>query len=76
MDDLAIGTPVWRSIPGGQCSLTLPRRGRDWPFATPETVAYFNRLFEAYPLDEETRTAIDRGNAERRFPRLARQPAR
>jgi hypothetical protein len=31
--------------------------GSDWPFATPETVAYFNGLFEAYPLDEETRAA-------------------
>ena len=46
--------------------------GGGWPFATPQTVAYFNGLFESYPLDEATRHAIDRGNAERLFPRLAR----
>jgi predicted TIM-barrel fold metal-dependent hydrolase len=49
--------------------------GSDWPFATARTVAYFNDLFADEPLDAATRAAIDRGNAERLFPRLARPAA-
>ncbi|MGA5729205.1 amidohydrolase family protein [Streptomyces seoulensis] len=46
--------------------------GSDFPYATPDMSAYFTRQLDAYPLDDDQRAAIDRGNAEALFPRLAR----
>lgn len=45
--------------------------GSDWPFAPAERSLHFARLLEEYPLTEEQRLAIDRGNAEKLFPQRA-----
>ncbi|GGV02053.1 hypothetical protein GCM10010211_81730 [Streptomyces albospinus] len=45
--------------------------GGDFPYATPETCAYFTQRLDAYPLDDRRRAAINHGNAEALFPRLA-----
>ena len=45
--------------------------GSDWPYAPAERSLHFTRLLEDYPLTEAQRRAIDRGNAEALFPRLA-----
>ena len=45
--------------------------GSDWPYAPKERGAHFTNLLDAHPLDAAQRHAIDRGNAERLFPRLA-----
>ena len=45
--------------------------GSDWPYAaTPDAAAFTDRL-DAFGLAPEQRRAIDRGNAELLFPRLA-----
>ena len=47
--------------------------GSDWPFAPEEAGSYYNRYLEAYPgYAPGQPEAIDRGNAEVLFPRLAR----
>ncbi|GAA2212506.1 amidohydrolase family protein [Nonomuraea monospora] len=50
--------------------------GSDWPYASAETAAHFTTNLTAYPLEEGLRTAIDRGNAEALFPRLAGRSGR
>ncbi|HXZ84304.1 MAG TPA: amidohydrolase family protein, partial [Myxococcota bacterium] len=45
--------------------------GSDFPFANDAVVASFTRLYDAFPLAAEQRQAIERGTAERLFPRLA-----
>ncbi|MCA1457062.1 amidohydrolase [Bradyrhizobium sp. BRP22] len=42
--------------------------GSDFPFAPARP--QFTAMFDAYPLDEKQRHAINRGNAEKLFPRL------
>lgn len=44
--------------------------GSDWPFAPKERSLHFAALLDAYPLTDDQRHAIHRGNAERLFPRL------
>jgi predicted TIM-barrel fold metal-dependent hydrolase len=44
--------------------------GSDFPFAPPAAVALINHQYEQYPLPEQLRQAIDRGNCEALFPRL------
>ncbi|MBU4509319.1 MAG: amidohydrolase [Hydrogenophaga sp.] len=44
--------------------------GSDWPFALKERSLHFAALLDAYPLTDDQRHAIHRGNAERLFPRL------
>ncbi|AEW92823.1 MULTISPECIES: amidohydrolase family protein [Streptomycetaceae] len=47
--------------------------GSDWPFAPQEAGSYYNGYLEAYPgFAPGQAEAIDRGNAEVLFPRLAR----
>lgn len=41
--------------------------GSDWPYALPETIRYFDRLFREQPLDPGLRQAIERGNAQTLF---------
>ncbi|MFJ8158139.1 amidohydrolase family protein [Streptomyces sp. NPDC094468] len=45
--------------------------GSDFPYASPEMSAYFTRQLDAYPLDDDQRTAINHGNAQTLFPRLS-----
>ncbi|MFJ8314231.1 MULTISPECIES: amidohydrolase family protein [unclassified Streptomyces] len=45
--------------------------GSDFPYAPADMSAYFTKQLDAYPLDDTQRTAINRGNAEVLFPRLA-----
>lgn len=45
--------------------------GSDFPFAPQAAIGFLDRQYENYPLDESLRTAIDSGNAEALFPRLA-----
>ena len=46
--------------------------GSDWPYAPPIAVGYFTAQLDAYgALDADGHAAIDRGNAEALFPRLA-----
>jgi predicted TIM-barrel fold metal-dependent hydrolase len=47
--------------------------GSDWPFAPRERSLHFAQLLDAFPLTPQQRQAIDRGNAETLFPRLARR---
>jgi predicted TIM-barrel fold metal-dependent hydrolase len=44
--------------------------GSDFPFA-PNSGHQFTETLDAYPMDEKLRHAINRGNAEKLFPRLA-----
>ena len=44
--------------------------GSDWPFAPAARSLHFARLLDEFPLTEEQRAAIDRGNAVKMFPRL------
>ena len=44
--------------------------GSDWPFAPKERSWHFARLLDEFALTPAQRHAIDRGNAERLFPRL------
>jgi predicted TIM-barrel fold metal-dependent hydrolase len=44
--------------------------GSDFPYV-PASFREFTAALDAYPLDEKQRYAINRGNAERLFPRLA-----
>ncbi|HOB65577.1 amidohydrolase family protein [Ottowia sp.] len=46
--------------------------GSDWPFAPHARSLHFARLLDEYALTPAQRHAIDRGNAEKLFPRLAR----
>ncbi|MFE6691860.1 amidohydrolase family protein [Streptomyces sp. NPDC057743] len=47
--------------------------GSDWPFAPQEAGSYYNHFLETYPdYAPGQAEAIDRGNAEVLFPRLAR----
>jgi predicted TIM-barrel fold metal-dependent hydrolase len=47
--------------------------GSDWPFAPQDAGTYYNNFLEAYPdYTPGQAEAIDRGNAEALFPRLAR----
>ena len=44
----------------------------DWPYEfRPNQSTDFTARLDAYPFTDEQRYAIDRGNAERLFPRLA-----
>lgn len=45
--------------------------GSDWPFAPADVGAYFDRFLDT-EVPDATRAQIDRGAAERLFPRLAR----
>nr|WP_258017931.1 MULTISPECIES: amidohydrolase [Streptomyces] len=46
--------------------------GSDWPFAHQEAGTYYNHHLETYPHYAPGQVeAIDRGNAEALFPRLA-----
>ena len=45
--------------------------GSDYPFAPSPAVDAFRTSYEGYPLSDDVRHAIDRGNAEALFPRLA-----
>lgn len=45
--------------------------GSDFPFAPAAAVRYMREQYESVDLDPGLRHAIDRGNAERLFPRLA-----
>ncbi|HEY0166765.1 MAG TPA: amidohydrolase family protein [Jatrophihabitans sp.] len=45
--------------------------GSDWPYAPEFAIDYFDGLFDAYPMDAESRVRIERANAEALFPRLA-----
>ncbi|MEV0278925.1 amidohydrolase family protein [Streptomyces sp. NPDC050610] len=50
--------------------------GSDWPFAPQEAGTYYNRFLETYPdFAPGQAEAIDRGNAEALFPRLAQPKA-
>jgi 6-methylsalicylate decarboxylase len=44
--------------------------GSDWPFANSRVVAEAQKTYEAVPLTEAQRSAIDRGNALALFPRF------
>ncbi|WP_409239783.1 amidohydrolase family protein [Streptomyces sp. PA5.6] len=46
--------------------------GSDFPYAPAKMSAYFTQQLDAYPLDDQQRTAINHGNAQALFPRLAR----
>ena len=45
--------------------------GSDWPYAREDNSEYFTAQLNAYPLDDESRSSIERGAAERLIPRLA-----
>ncbi|MGW2955254.1 amidohydrolase family protein [Streptomyces eurythermus] len=45
--------------------------GSDFPYAHAKMSAYFTQQLDGYPLDDQQRTAINRGNAQALFPRLA-----
>lgn len=45
--------------------------GSDWPYAAAARSLHFTGLLEQFPMDDAQRRAIDCGNAERLFPRLA-----
>ena len=45
--------------------------GSDYPFAPAAAVWLMRKAYEEHHLDRRTREAIDRGNAEALFPRLA-----
>lgn len=45
--------------------------GSDWPFAAKERSAYYRQLLADFPLTDEQRHAIARGNAQALFPRFA-----
>ena len=45
--------------------------GSDWPYAREDNSEYFTAQLDAYPLDDESRSSIERGAAERLIPRLA-----
>ncbi|MFF4705215.1 amidohydrolase family protein [Streptomyces sp. NPDC001288] len=45
--------------------------GSDFPYAGPEMSAYFTRQLDAYPLDDDQRSAVNHSNARTLFPRLA-----
>lgn len=50
--------------------------GTDWPYAKSEQAAFFTDGLDAHPLTTDQIQAINRGNAEALFPRLApHQPA-
>jgi predicted TIM-barrel fold metal-dependent hydrolase len=42
----------------------------DWPYAADPIVGAFTGMYERYSLDDSARASVDRGNAERLFPRL------
>jgi len=44
--------------------------GSDFPYASTTVSRMFTAGLDAYPLDEKQRYAINRGNAEKLFPRL------
>ncbi|KAA9160749.1 amidohydrolase [Amycolatopsis acidicola] len=44
--------------------------GSDFPFAPAPAVTFLNKTYEQYPLEDNQRAAIDRGNSEKIFPRL------
>lgn len=50
--------------------------GSDWPFAPVAAGKLFAAGLEIHPLDDDTRGAIERGNALALFPRLGSAPAR
>lgn len=45
--------------------------GSDWPYAPKDRSLHFARLLDAFEMPEKVRVAIDRGNAERLFPRYS-----
>lgn len=46
--------------------------GSDFPFAPPPAVSFMNKSYERYPLADDLRAAIDRGNSESLFSRFNR----
>lgn len=49
--------------------------GSDWPYAPDFAVAAFTAMYEAYDIDEVTRTSIDHGAAQTLFPRFVSSDA-
>jgi predicted TIM-barrel fold metal-dependent hydrolase len=49
--------------------------GTDWPFIPLKGAASFTSSLDVYDIDDGQRHAINRGNAELLFPRLAARPA-
>src|SRR5262249_16931553 len=45
--------------------------GTDWPHAPPRVGAAFTRMYEAYAMTDAQRASIDRGAAEKLFPRFS-----
>jgi predicted TIM-barrel fold metal-dependent hydrolase len=45
--------------------------GSDWPFANARVIAEAVRTYEAVPMSQTQRTAIDRANALSLFPQFA-----
>jgi predicted TIM-barrel fold metal-dependent hydrolase len=60
---------------GSLAAIAAPERivfGSDWPFANTRVIAEALKTYEtSVPISEETRSAIDRGNALTLFPQLA-----
>ena len=48
--------------------------GSDWPYAADPIVGAFTGMYERYSLNDPQRASIDRGNAEKLFPRLSAGP--
>ena len=46
--------------------------GSDYPFMPSRAMYFVNAEYEDYKMDKKTRAGIDRGNAEKLFPRFAR----
>jgi 6-methylsalicylate decarboxylase len=49
--------------------------GSDWPYAITSTAKAFTATLDSFDVSGDVHAAINRGNAERLFPRLARVPA-
>ncbi|MEZ5652898.1 MAG: amidohydrolase family protein [Burkholderiaceae bacterium] len=45
--------------------------GSDWPYANTKRSCHFSELLDAYDLEPSQRSAIEHGNAQALFPRLA-----
>jgi predicted TIM-barrel fold metal-dependent hydrolase len=50
--------------------------GSDWPHAPKQVGAFFESMYEQYPLSETQRASIDRGAARKLFSRFADESGR